>query len=227
MDHTSIMSNFIEFLDAKLSEALQSWNMYTTLLTVAIASYLIYTIVTAQDPDAHPMILHRQSTASMIRQPGESAIYRSLDTPHGFPLRTGLNVKSPGAPAWASGKDGDLRDIWRRVTGELPPEPSAIGLGDQSSPETTQPKVITVMGRQEVIEHPISGITKEITVIGEHIKKIGGRRVALYLPNSIEFLTAVFGWSPYMTPIKSMLTRIVSFRILRSRRYPNPLQSTA
>ena len=187
------MPNFIEFLDAKLSEALLSWNIYTTLLAVAIASYLIYTVTTAQDPDTHPMILLRQSTASMVRQPGESAVYRSPDTPHGFPLRTGLNVKSPGAPAWASGKDGDLRDIWRRVTSELPPEPSATGLRAQSSPGATQPKIVTVMGREDVIEHPISGITKEIMVIGEHIKKIGGRRVALYLPNSIEFLTAVFG----------------------------------
>jgi hypothetical protein len=221
------MSNFIQFLDAKLSEALQSWNLYTTLLTVAIASYLIYTIATTQDPDTHPMILLRQSTASMIRQPGESAVYRSPDIPHGFPLRTGLDVKSPGAPAWVSGKDGDLRDIWRRVTGELPPEPSATGLGAQSTPGSTQPKVLTVMGMQEVIEHPISGITKEIMVIGEHIKKIGGRRVALYLPNSIEFITAIFGRFSYMTTIKSMLTRNVSFRILRSKRYPNSLQSAA
>src|SRR5215472_5623553 len=144
------MSNFIELLDAKLTEALLSWNMYTTLLVIAIASYLIYTVTTAQDPDTHPMILLRQSTASMVRQPGESAVYRSPDTPHGYPLRTGLNVKSPGAPAWASGKDGDLRDIWRRVTGELPPEPSATGLGTPSASGVAQPKVLTVMGREEV-----------------------------------------------------------------------------
>jgi len=181
------MSNIIELLDATLTEAVQSWNMYTTLLTVAIASYLVYTITTAQDPDTHPMILLRQSAASMVRQPGESAVYRSQDT-HWYPLRTGLNVKPPGAPAWTSGKDGDLRDIWRRVTGELPPDPA-------SASGAAQPKILTVMGRQEVIEHQISEITKEIIVIGEHIKKIGGKRVALYLPNSIEFLTAIFGWS--------------------------------
>jgi hypothetical protein len=210
------MSNFIELLDTKLTEALQSWNMYTTLLVVAITSYLIYTVTTAQDPDTHPMSLLSQSVASVVRQPGESAVYRSPDTRYGFPLRTGLNLKSPGAPAWASGKDGDLRDIWRRVTGELPPEPSATGMGSPSASEVTPPKILTVMGTEEVIEHPISGITKKIMIVGEHIKKIGGRRVALYLPNSIEFLTAVFGWSPYMIPIRSMLTRNTSFRILRS-----------
>jgi len=208
------MANFIEFLDAKLSEAILSWNIYTTLLTVAIASYLIYTVTTAQDPDTHPMILLRQSAASMVRQPGESAVYRSPDTPHGFPLRTGLNVKSPGAPAWTSGKDGDLRDIWRRVTGELPPEPSATGLRAQSSPGATQPNIVTVMGREEVIEHTISGITKEIMVIGEHIKKIGGRRVALYLPNSIEFLTAVFGNTSLLSNRRRL--KLFSFCILRS-----------
>jgi len=210
------MSNFIALLDEKLTEAIQSWNIYTTLLVVAITSYLIYTVTTTQDPDTHPMRLLRQSTASVVRQPGESAVYRSPDTPHGFPLRTGLNVKPPGVPAWASGKDGDLRDIWRRVTGELPPEPSATGFGAQSTSAASQPKILTVMGRQEIIEHPINGITKEIMIVGEHIKKIGGSRVALYLPNSIEFLTAVFGWFPYMNPIRPMLTRNASFRILRS-----------
>lgn len=183
-----------EYLDMKVMEAAHSWNTYTTLLAVGIITYVVYTIVSTQDPDTHPMILLRQSTASSVRQPGESAVYRSPETPHGYPLRTGLNVKPPGTPAYSRGRDGDLRDVWRRVTGELPPEKPPVR-GQQ--PETPAPearqKILTVMGKAEVIEHKISDITKEIVVIGEHIKKHGGKKVALYLPNSIEFLATVFG----------------------------------
>lgn len=179
-----------EYLDMRLMEVIESWNIYTTLLVVLIASYLIYTVATSVDPDTHPMILLRQSAASLVRQPGESAVYRSPDTPHGYPLRTGLNVKPPGAPMYASGKDGDLRDIWRRVTGELPPEKSPVS---DAPTQNVEQKILTVMGREEIIDHKISDVTKEIVVVGDHIKKHGGKRVALYLPNSMEFLTAVFG----------------------------------
>jgi hypothetical protein len=80
-----------EYLDMKLMEVIESWNIYTTLLVILLASYLIYTVATSVDPDTHPMILLRQSSASLVRQPGESAVYRSPDTAHGYPLRTGLN----------------------------------------------------------------------------------------------------------------------------------------
>lgn len=179
-----------QYLDMKLMEIIESWNIYTTLLAILIVSYLIYLLATSVDPDTHPMILLRQSTASLVRQPGESAVYRSPDTPHGYPLRTGLNVKPPGAPVFASGKDGDLRDIWRRVAGDLPPEKSPVA---DASVQNVDQKILTVMGREEIIDHKISDVTKDIVVIGDHIKKHGGKRVALYLPNSIEFLAAVFG----------------------------------
>lgn len=185
--------SLFEYMDMKVMEIWQSWNSYTTLLVVGIITYVLYTIISAQDPDTHPMILLRQSTASLVRQPGESAVYRSPDTPHGYPLRTGLDVKPPGAPAYSSGRDGDLRDVWRRVTGDLPPQKSPVR--DDSPVPNVEQKILTVMGREEIIDHKISDVTKEIIIVGEHIKKHGGKRVALYLPNSIEFLTAVFGTS--------------------------------
>jgi len=180
--------NLFQYLDLKLVQAIESWNTYTTALVIAIVSYFVYIVVTSKDPDTHPMILLRQSSASLVRQPGESAVYRSPDTPHGFPLRTGLKVKPVGAPPYSGGLDGDLRDIWRRVTGDITIEHTTGAAADN-----VEQKIFSVMGREEIINHKISDVTKEIVVIGDHIKKHGGKRVALYLPNSIEMLAAIFG----------------------------------
>jgi AMP-binding enzyme len=194
------MANFVEQLDQQLGDLLKGWNLTSTLLTMAILGFLAYVIVSSEEPDTHPMILQRQATASLVRQPGESAVYRSPDVPHGYPLRTGLNVKPAGTPAYAGGKDGDLRDIWRRVTGEIPIE-KAFG-GSVSAAGGGQGKILTVLGKEEVIEHSTSEITKEIAVVGAQIRKHGGSRVAIYLPNSIEFLAALFSCSFYgLTPI--------------------------
>ena len=194
--HTGNMSGLFAQLDQQLTDLFAAWNIYTTALTVAIVSFVAYGVATQQDPDTHPLILSRQSAAGSVRNEGESAIYRSPSVPHGYPLRTGLNVKEKGAPTYASGKDGDLRDIWRRVTGELP-VPEMRGFGG-TPPEiiaaaaSGQPKIFTVMGREEIIDHDVAEVTKEITIIGEAMKS-HGRRVAIYLPNSIEFLSALFG----------------------------------
>ena len=189
--------NLFQYLNLKLVQAIESWNIYTTALIIAIVSYLVYVVVTSRDPDTHPMILLRQSSASLVRQPGESAIYRSPDTPHGFPLRTGLKVKPVGAPPYSGALDGDLRDIWRRVTGDVATEhttrPAAGSAPTATASDNVEQKIFSVMGREEIINHKISDITKEIVVIGDHVKKHGGKRVALYMPNSIEILAAIFG----------------------------------
>lgn len=194
------MANLVEQLDKQLADLLQGWNTTSTLITLAILGFLAYVVVSIEEPDTHPMILQRQATASLVRHPGESAVYRSPDVPHGYPLRTGLNVKTAGAPAWAGGKDGDLRDIWRRVTGEIPVEKGFGAPG--SAAEVGQGKILTVLGKEEVIEHSVAEITNEIAVVGAHIQKHGGARVAICLPNSIEFLAALFSCSFYgLTPI--------------------------
>lgn len=95
---------------------------------------------------------------------------------------------------YSAGKDGDLRDIWRRVTGEIPLEKGATSSGTAH--------IMTVFGKEGVTEHSVEGITKEIAIIGKHLKDHGAKRVALYLPNSIEFLAALFAGAFYdFTPI--------------------------
>ncbi|KIW07224.1 uncharacterized protein PV09_02082 [Verruconis gallopava] len=207
------MTNIVEQIDQQLADLLAGWNMYSTIIAVSIFGYLTYTVVNAEEPDTHPMLLQRQATASMVRKPGESAIYRSSDTPHGFPLRSGLNVKEPGAPAYAGGKDGDLRDIWRRVTGEIPLE-RPRGSSSVSLSEEAQGKIFTVFGKEEVTEHSIPDITKELTIIGSCIKKQGATRVAIYMPNSVEFLAALFacsffGLSPVLIPFNQSHSKVI------------------
>jgi hypothetical protein len=194
--HTK-MANLVEQLDQSLADLFAGWNTLSTLITLSIVGYLVYLVTSAQDPDIHPMLLQRQSTASLVRKEGESAIYRAADTPHGFPLRSGLNVKHAGAPAYAAGKDGDLRDVWRRVTGEIPLE-----AGPGASGPSGQGKILTVFGRNEVTEHAIPEITREIAIIGSSLQKQGSKRIAIYLPNSLEFLATLFATSFYgLTPI--------------------------
>jgi acyl-CoA synthetase (AMP-forming)/AMP-acid ligase II len=95
---------------------------------------------------------------------------------------------------YSAGKDGDLRDIWRRVIGEIPLERGATSSGTAT--------VMTVYGKEDLSEHKVDGISKEIAIIGKHLQDHTAKRVAIYLPNSIEFLAALFAGAFYgFTPI--------------------------
>ena len=113
-------------------------------------------------------------------------MYRALETPHGYPLRTGLNVKDPGQPKWTAGRDGDLRDVWRRACSGQP------GADDDKS--TGQVGLVkTVLGKEEVLEHTFEQLSKEINALGKYVKSHGSTRVAIYLSNSVELLVALMG----------------------------------
>ncbi|KAJ6784453.1 hypothetical protein PWT90_09547 [Aphanocladium album] len=181
------MSNILETLDAGLTGLFGQWNGYSTGLVTVLVAILGYRILNSTDPDVHPILLARQSTPSSVRNEGESAVYRSPLAPHGMPLNSGLNVKPPGASKWSRGRDGDLRDVWCKV---------ARG-GDAGA----KGKLLTVHGSQNVEEHnlgrrlthpSLDDITRQINLIGQHIAEQGGIRVAVYLPNSIELLAALF-----------------------------------
>jgi hypothetical protein len=95
---------------------------------------------------------------------------------------------------YSAGKDGDLRDIWRRVTGEIPLEKGAKSSGTAH--------IMTVFGKEGVVEHTVDDVTKEIAVVGKHLQDRGAKRVAVYLPNSLEFLCTLFAGAFYgFTPI--------------------------
>ncbi|OAA67660.1 AMP-dependent synthetase/ligase [Cordyceps fumosorosea ARSEF 2679] len=172
------MSNILETLDAGLTGLFGQWNGYSTGLVTVLVVVLGYQILRAADPDVHPILLARQSTPSAVRKEGESAVYRSPLAPHGMPLNSGLNVKPAGASKWARGHDGDLRDIWRKVV--------------QGGNAGAKGKLLTVHGSQNVQEHNLDDVTRQINLIGQHITEQGGIRVAIYLPNSMELLAALF-----------------------------------
>ncbi|KAI9740417.1 MAG: hypothetical protein M1834_004997 [Cirrosporium novae-zelandiae] len=181
--------NLIETLDGKLNELFADWNIYTTIIATVVCLFIVYPWFSGKEPDIHPLLLARQAAASYVRQPGYSAVYRSLEVPPGYPLRTGLNVKDPGAPKWSGGKDGDLRDVWRQAV---------RGPTDQKGePKGSPGKIITVLGSQKVREQNLNDISKEINVIGQHIQAHGGQRVAVWLSNSVELLATIFAGSFY------------------------------
>ncbi|KZF20292.1 hypothetical protein L228DRAFT_249963 [Xylona heveae TC161] len=185
----SQVPNKIEQLDAQFAELLSGWSIYTTILVILISAYVVLPWWFSKDPDLHPILLSRQATPAPVRNAGESATYRSVETPYGFPLKSGLGVKDPGAPRWARGRDGDLRDIWKQA---------ARDPLDQTGQSTGQPgKILTVLGKEEVIEHNLADISRSISIVGSSVQTSNGKRVAIHLPNSLELLTTIFAGSFY------------------------------
>lgn len=176
---------FLQQLDSQLEQLFSTWSIYTTIISISLVAYLLYPLFFSPEPDTHPLLLARQATASLVRQPGESAIFRSLETPHSYPLRSGLNVKDPAAPKWTSGRDGDIRDVWKQAVG---------GPVDGDGKSTGTPgRVLTVLGKEEVIAFDFIKLTREINAVGNFVNHSAGSRVAIYLPNSVEFIVTFFG----------------------------------
>ena len=176
------MGNILEQLDAQLASLLTDWGFVTTILALIIAVFVAYPILYPSEPDTHPLLLARQSAIASVRNKNESAVYRSPEVPGDTPLRSGLAVKDVTAPRWSAGKDGDLRDVWREV----------MKSGKDDVPNG---RIMTVLGKEELVEHEVEQLTKEIAIMGKHMKEAGVNNVALYLPNCVEYLMAVFGTS--------------------------------
>lgn len=179
------MPVLLETLDQQIAATLSDWNLYTTLIAASIVAFLAYPIVYPSEPDTHPLLLARQASAAPVRNKNESAVYRSPEIPHGYPLKSGLNVKQPGEPRWKTGKDGDLRDIWREVL--------RGGQAGQDGKETPQGSIMSVFGKKEIQEHDLQKLSKQINVLGKYWKETGDGKVAIYLPNNIEYLVSIFG----------------------------------
>jgi hypothetical protein len=83
------------------------------------------------------------------------------------------------------------------VTGEIPlvSQSSAFfGAGKRPEPATSKEgKILTVYGKEDIEDHDLKHLSQEINVIGKHVQVHGGKRVAIYLPNSVELLTTLFG----------------------------------
>lgn len=171
-------------VDAFVADILSDWNIYSTLIATAVVLFFGYTLVFSREPDVHPYLLARQATEAPVRQPGESAAFRNLETPYGFPLKSGLNIRDPGAPRWTGGRNGDLREIWRAaVRGAVNEDGTVSG---------KQGKIYTVLGKN-VEEHNLDDVTREVNVIGQYIRDSAAKTAVICLPDSVELLAAVFG----------------------------------
>ncbi|KAF7532717.1 hypothetical protein G7Z17_g13603 [Cylindrodendrum hubeiense] len=185
----------IETIDESLSSLAGQWNPYSTGLLTLLFALVSYRVLTTREPDVHPMLLARQAVPSPVRNEGESPVYRSQAAPHGMPLNPGLNVKDAGASKWSRGRDGDLRDVWRKVV--------------QGGDDGANGKLLTVLGKQNVVDHKLQDITRQINLIGQHIADQGGIRVAIYLPNSVELLATLFACSFY----SNLTTVLIPFNV--------------
>lgn len=77
------MGGIVAQLDEQIAEILAGWNIYTTIISAALLGFIGWVILDTQEADTHPLLLARQAQASYVRQPGESAVFRSPETPHG------------------------------------------------------------------------------------------------------------------------------------------------
>ena len=172
-------------LDSLLASVFAEWDTASTLITTTILVFLAYCLFSLKDPDVHPYLLARQATEAPVRQPGQSAAFRNLEVPHGFSLKTGLNVKDPQAPKWTGGRNGDLRDIWNQAIRGTTSADGITAAGQRG-------KLYSVLGRK-VIEHNIDDVTAEINVIGKYVRDSQAKTVAVSLSDSIELLASLFG----------------------------------
>lgn len=184
------VANFLQRSDQALADLFSQWGLITSLLALLVLILASYPLLYPDEPDTHPLLLARQAQPAPIRKKNESAAYRSPEVVYGNPLRSGLNVKSAGAPRWANGKDGDLRDVWREV--------QKGGKVGEDGKEVPKGAIMTIHGKEDVVEHDIEGWSKEINVIGKHLKDAGVKKVAIYLPNGVEYLSTIFGMAAFI-----------------------------
>ncbi|ROT39256.1 hypothetical protein SODALDRAFT_310623 [Sodiomyces alkalinus F11] len=189
-----VFDNLMLGLDQGLSEFFAQWNAYSTALVTLLVLVISYRLVTHKEPDVHPLLLARQAQSSPVRQEGESPVYRAHGVPHGMALNSGLNIKDTGASKWSWGRDGDLRDIWRRAVAGTPEE--------AGKPSGTKGRLLTAHG-PKIEAHSLDDITRQINLLGRYLHDQGGIRVAIYLPNSIELLATLFAccFYPNLIPI--------------------------
>ncbi|KAI5290940.1 hypothetical protein KEM52_000307 [Ascosphaera acerosa] len=180
----------LQRLDAATTSFFADWDALSTALATALLGLLGYAALLARDEDINPFFLARQASEAPVRRPRESAVYRSLATPHGVPLTRGLGIRDPGAKMHTAGRPGDLRDVWRAFT-----------VGESGS--GAAPVVKTVLGRF-VTTHTAEEMTRQMCVLG---RRFGGsgtgggdgdgtrRTVLVCLSSSVELLVALFASS--------------------------------
>ncbi|ODH51057.1 hypothetical protein GX48_02842 [Paracoccidioides brasiliensis] len=203
---TSAMAN----LNTMLADLFADWSTHSTLIATLIAAFVGYKLFFSKDPDAHPYFLARQAIEASIRLPGESAVLRAHDVPHGYPLKSGLNVKDPDKPKWTAGRNGDLRDVWRAAL--------RGSVATDGTPAGKQGKFYTVLGKN-VVEHRLDDVSQEINIIGQYIYESKAQTVALYLPDSVESIAVIFagafyGFKAVLIPCKIPSERLGAYLAL-------------
>ncbi|KAI9850955.1 MAG: hypothetical protein M1838_004740 [Thelocarpon superellum] len=180
--------SIMEHIDQQLSVLFSGWSVYTTAITVVLIAFVVYPWLTWSDPDIHPLLLSRQAYSAPVRNLGESAVHRSAEAAYGYPLKTGLGIKDAGAPQWKAGRDGDLRDIWRRAAGQ--------SVGQDGKLADQKAKVFTILGRDEIIEHSPAAAYYDLTPILLPYDQSPATVLELLRQTGPDFLIAAAGTVP-------------------------------
>lgn len=86
-------------------------SVVTLLVLIGLITLLIsYPYIKDNFQDINPAFLERQSSVGSTRQKGESAIYRSVNVPHGISLTGGLRIR-----IGYKLRDGCLKDVWSQA----------------------------------------------------------------------------------------------------------------
>ena len=216
MSESVASPSLAESLDAAIASFFASHNPVTYLLLGILTVILVYPLITAADPDVHPFLLARQASAAPIRNQKESPVYRALDVPHGYPLRSALGVKDIGAPKWTSGRRGDLRDVLARaVSGPLN---AAADAHDASKVG----KVWTLTGKDTQTPTEMKEVMRIVNAFGSFAQTRVSKdsKVAVCLSNSIELLACIFGKSLFAKPNADIL--LIRLQLLHSTTSPSP-----
>jgi len=147
--------NLMWHFDEGVTGLFGQWNAWTSTMVTILIGIVSFQLFTRRDPDTHPLLLARQATGSPVRQEGESPVYRSHAAPHGMPLNSGLAVRDPGVSKWAKGRDGDIRDIWRRAASGAPEGEEPRGKG----------RLLTVFGTENIVEHKLGMLARSPVTI--------------------------------------------------------------
>jgi hypothetical protein len=165
---------------------IDSETVFCGLVAILIA-VIVYPYVFPSYPDTSEYFLANQSSVASLRREKETAIYRSLVSPHGRPLLSGLSIADSSSKYTT--RDGNLSDVWELAA-----------KAKLSSVAARDGKFIQVPLAREELVRLVYGLGKLIDSW-----KPGNRDVAILLPNGMEalicfFASVLFGHSAVFIP---------------------------
>lgn len=170
----------------KTTRVMDQETLFVGLVTLLLV-LLILPILFPSYPDTSPWFLNNQSSIAGLRREDETAVYRSLLTPHGQRLISGLCIDQSSG----TNRDGIFDDLWKlAANAELA---SCIG-GERNS------NTLSYLKSSE-LKRLVNGIGKELSSWLKTAEARTPNVVAVLLPNCIEACIVTFASILYNLPV--------------------------